>query len=69
MYTIKEINAVAGCHTFGTAAICDPCLFYQVHDVWSKAFINTEVLFSANKCSKQGICVFTNIIYLSHNVL
>lgn len=47
-YTTKEINAVAGCQIYTVAAMCDPCLLSVVQEVWSKAFINTEVLFAAN---------------------
>ena len=47
-YTIKEVNAVAGCQVYTAAAMCDPRLLSVVQEVWGKAFSNTDVLFAAN---------------------
>ena len=45
----QEVNAVAGCQVYtAAAAMCDPCLLSVVQEVWSKAFVNTDVLFAAN---------------------
>lgn len=46
-YTIKELNAVAGCHLFTAAALCDPHSLSLVREVWTKAFVNTDILFAA----------------------
>ena len=48
-YTIEEVNAVAGCQVYTAAAMCDPCLLSVVQAVWSKAFVNRDVLFAAIK--------------------
>ena len=54
-YTIKEINAVVGCTTFTTAAICSPLSLQLVQEVWAKAFCNFNLLFAA---CKEGVLLY-----------
>ncbi len=53
-YTIKEINAVAGCSTYTVGALSCPASFQVIQEVWTKVFVNADVLFAAVKTTKQG---------------
>ena len=57
-YTVKEVNSVAGCSVFTVAALCSHATCHSVQDIWTKAFVNTDVMFVATKpshnCGKYG---------------
>ena len=64
-YTVKEINTVASCSTYSTAALCTPEVWSLVEEVWRRAYANTDVLFFANTNPRCGpgmscICVYIN---------
>ena len=54
VYTIKEVNCASG--IFTAAAICSHATHSMVLEVWKRALVNTELLFTANNTlPKQGI--------------
>ena len=53
-YTIKEINAVTGCGLYTVAGLCCPALLPTVQEVWSKVYVNSDILFAAVKDGKNG---------------
>lgn len=57
-YTSKEINTVAGLHTYTTIGICNPEHLHTVKEIWSTLFENVDVLFYANtKAFRSGMYV------------
>jgi len=44
-YTVKEINTVAGLHTYTIVAFCEPESFVIVKEVWESVFNSVNVLF------------------------
>ncbi len=48
-YTLKEVNAIAGCNVFTVAGICSPSQVPMVRDVWTKAFNLTDVLYCGDE--------------------
>ena len=53
-YSVKEVNAVAGCTLFVVAAICNLNSLSLTQEVWQHAFVNYDVLFYASR-PEQGI--------------
>ena len=55
-YTSKEINTVAGMHTYLTIDVCSPKDHHAVEEIWRTLFGNVVVLFYANNnaCNKSG---------------
>lgn len=67
-YTVKEINTVASCSSYSTAALCAPEVWSLVEEVWRHAYADTDVLFFANTNPKCGpgmscICVYINSVH------
>jgi len=62
-YAIKEINTVAGLHTYSVVGICDPEMFPQVLETWKNIFTDVDVLFFAdeNIITKTGIKHTNNV--------
>ena len=57
-YTIKEVNAFFGCHTYVVPAISEVSGYPQAHQIWQKAFGHSEVMFVANSRVKKGNFVY-----------
>ena len=62
-YTIKEINTVAGLHTYTVVCVCQPEAFLALKDVWENVFTCVDVLFFADHQSQSrlginNICKF-----------
>ena len=56
-FTIKEINSVSNCPVFTSVAICSPSQLPMVHELWKKAFTNTDILFCGlheKLCQRKG---------------
>ena len=65
-YTLKEINTVAACSVFSTAVLCPPEVFSMVHEVWSRAFINTDQLFFAKTQGRPGTLLTMEVLQLAN---
>lgn len=48
-YTVKEINTVAGLHTYTVVAFCEPESFVIVKEIWGSVFTGVDVLFFADE--------------------
>lgn len=53
-YTIKEINSYFGCHQYVTATVASVDNYFQVSQIWQRAFGSSEVLFVADTSLKKG---------------
>ena len=54
-YTSKEINTVAGMHTYATISVCSYRDLHRVEEIWQTLFKNVDVMFFANtQIQKSG---------------
>lgn len=53
LYTIKEVNSVAGCNLYTAACICTVDQLMLVKETSQKVFINTEILFWCDDSNKD----------------
>ena len=66
-YTAKEINTVAGLHSYTVVSICEPESFLLVKEIWESVCTDVDVVFFADDHSNNRSGNFANFysMYLS----